>query len=361
MDGFTETERSVECCDFDDTQPARNGLFLFVERPPDPAPNDQPQAVVGRAPQAWTLTDGNAGNRRQASALAEAMGVAPRDVVLEPRAPWRWLAPRRTFGARHAFGAGFAHDLTQPPRLAIGCGRQAALATRLLRERGTKAVQILDPRIDPSHWDLVIAPEHDGLRGDNVVNLLGSLNPVDDDWLAAARTAFPHFAELPRPRTALLLGGDSAHWHFDATALEMLATKLETALIHDGGSLLATTSRRTPAKIASALGTRFAKFPGVIWCGETDGDNPYPGLLAWADRIVCTPDSVNMLSEACATRAPVFVFEPWHLGGRPRNFVDALLTHGRVREMDATLAPFEAEPLRETARVAAIVRERLQL
>lgn len=340
-------------------------------------------AVAGLSPLAWTLTDGHAGNRRQAGALAAALGGTAREVVLQSRAPWRWLAPRRLPGAAHAaFGTDFARTLAQPPRLAIGCGRQAALATRLLRERAlrqaqslprtrygderVKTVQILDPRIDPSHWDLVVVPQHDGLRGDNVVTLLGSLNPVDDAWLAEARAQFATFAELPSPRTALLLGGDSAHWHFDAAAFEALAAKLEAALVRDGGSLLATASRRTPAGIADALRTRFGKFQGVVWRGEADGgasneSNPYPGLLAWADRIVCTPDSVNMLSEACATRAPVFVFEPWHLGGRPRNFVDALLTRGRVREMDAALVPFEAEPLRETERVAAIVKERLGL
>ena len=310
-------------------------------RPPEPT----------HSTHAWALTDGNAGNVRQATALSSALGYATHDLRLQPRAPWRWLAPRLLPGARFAFAADFARLLQLPP----------ALATRLLPARGTKSVQILDPRIDPSHWDLVVAPEHDGLRGDNVVTVLGSLNPVDDGWLAAARQHFARFADLPAPCTALLLGGNSAHWHFDAEAFETLATEIETILARDGGSLLLTASRRTPAQIVAGLQSRFGKHPGVIWRSEEDGENPYPGLLAWADRIVCTPDSVNMLSEACATRVPVFVFEPRRLGGRPCKFLDALLTHGRVRELDAAMAPFEAEPLRETARIATVVRERLGL
>ena len=66
-----------------------------------------------------------------------------------------------------------------------------------------------------------------------------------------------------------------------------------------------------------------------------------------------------MVSEACATHAPVFVFDPTSVSGRPRRFLDSLLARGRIRAMDATLAPFEVQPLRETARVAALVRERL--
>ena len=310
----------------------------------------------------WTLTDGNAGNRRQADALAAALAHGPvLDWVLEPQAPWRWCAPRVVPGASAAFGASFAHALAQPPRLAIGCGRQGALATRLLRKRGSSAVQILDPRIDPRHWDLVIAPEHDGLSGDNVITLIGSLNPVDALWLAQARAAFASFADLPRPRTAVLLGGPSAHAHFDLASFEALAAQLDVALVREGGSVMVTTSRRTPTDVVAALRKRYVETPNVVWCGDADGINPYPGLLAWADRIVASPDSVNMLSEACATDVPVFVFNPDGVSGRPRRFLDALLASGRIQRMQSTLAPFPVEPLRETTRVAALVKQRLSL
>lgn len=312
--------------------------------------------------QLWTLTDGHAGNRRQADALAAALDCGPvKDWRLEPRLPWNMLAPRSFAGADHAFGSVFAQALVQPPPLAIGCGRQAALATRLLHERGGKVVQILDPRIDTRYWDLVVAPEHDLLSGDNVITLLGSLNPVDEAWLARARGAFAVFAELPQPRTAVLLGGSSSHARFDRSAFEVLASKLEVVLAREGGSVLITTSRRTPADLIAGLRHRYVETPGVVWCGETDGVNPYQGLLAWADRIVCSPDSVNMVSEACATKAPVFVFDPTRVSGRPRRFLDSLLAHGRIRAMDTQLAPFQVQPLRETARVAALVRERLGL
>ena len=136
----------------------------------------------------WVLHDGRAGNRRQALALAEALGHVPRELVLAPRLRARWLAPRWMPGAERAFGPEFAAAWAgTPPVLAIGCGRQAALATRLLRTRGARAVQILDPRLDPRHWDLVIAPEHDDLRGENVLPLLGSLHPGTPIWLARVR------------------------------------------------------------------------------------------------------------------------------------------------------------------------------
>ncbi len=312
--------------------------------------------------QLWTLTDGHAGNRRQADALAGALDLGPaQDWRLQPRLPWSVSAPRNFAGAQHAFGPEFAAALERPPQLAIGCGRQAALATRLLQVRGSKVVQILDPRIDPRHWDLVVAPEHDGLSGANVITLAGSLNPVDDAWLRRARAAFAVFAELPQPRTAVLLGGSSTHARFERSAFEALAAKLDVTLAREGGSVLVTTSRRTPADLVAALRLRYRETAGVVWCDPADGPNPYDGLLAWADRIVCSPDSVNMVSEACATSAPVFVFDPVRVSGRPRRFLDALLARGRIRVMDTTLDAFPVEPLRETARVAALVKQRLSL
>jgi mitochondrial fission protein ELM1 len=310
----------------------------------------------------WTLSDGHAGNVRQAQALAAAMGIVPSRVWnLLARAPWRWCSPRRLPGARRAFGDDFAQSLAEAPSLAIGCGRQGALATRLLREYGARSVQILDPRLAPRHWDLVIAPRHDGLHGDNVISMLGSLHPVDDLWLAAARQQFAAFAQLPQPRTAVLVGGASAHARFDAEALAGWLDALATRIGREGGSVLATASRRTPAAALAILRAKLAALPGVVWCGEHDGANPYAGLLGWADRIVCTADSVNMLSEAAATNVPVFACGIEALHGRPRTFVDSLVALGRVHAFDAELAPFAVMPLRETARVAAEVRQRLRL
>jgi uncharacterized protein len=325
-----------------------------------PTPENASAATDAR--DAWVLTDGRSGNLRQAAALAGALGFASaRNWSLAARAPWRWSAPRRLPLSRWAFGGGFARALAAPPRLAIGCGRQAALATRLLRERGVPVVQILDPRLDPALWDLVVAPEHDGLAGDNVLRLLGSLHPVDEDWLAQARADFDTLAQLPRPRIALLAGGPSPHAKLDTAAFAATLARVEAVCTAEGGSLLATASRRTPDAWKQALQAQRARPPGICWLGGT-GDasaNPYPGLLAWADRIVCTPDSVNMVSEACATRAPVFVADIDRVHGRPRRFLDALLERGRVRPLDDTLAPFPVEPLRETARIADEVRQRL--
>ena len=307
------------------------------------------------------LHDGRAGNARQALALARALDADAGECLLQPRAPWRWLAPRALPAAMPAFGNAFNACLAQPPQVAIGCGRQAALATRLLRARGSQSVQILDPRIDTRHWDLVVAPEHDSLRGDNVITTLGSLHPLDDLWLAQARRDAAHLAALPSPHTVLLVGGPTRHAALDDAAFAAPLAQLSAHALRENGSFSVVASRRTPERWRAMLTTVPADIPGLRWRDERDGPNPYAGLLAHADRIVCTPDSVNMLSEAAATPAPVFVWSAGVARGRLRIFLDALRASSRVRELDDALLPFAIEPLRETARVAAEVRRRLGL
>lgn len=313
------------------------------------------------SPGVLALSDGRAGNARQARALAQALADAAGELVLQPRAPWRWLAPRRLPGDGGAFGPGFAAALTAPPALAVGCGRQAALATRILGARGTRVVQVLDPRLPTRLWDLVVAPAHDGLHGDNVITLAGSLHPVDDAWLAHGRAAFPDIATLPSPRIVVLLGGPSAHAGFGIADFEALMSATGAMAAREGGSLLVTASRRTPATVRNALRARPCPCPTLAWGDDGDGANPYAGMLAWADRIACSADSVNMLSEACATRVPVLVQRPEAVRGRPRGFIDDLLARGRIRPLGSGVEDFDARPLRETARVAAEVRARLGL
>ena len=276
--------------------------------------------------------------------------------------PARWFAPRLLPGSDRALGPEFRQALqSAPPALAIGCGRLAALASRQARNAGARAIQILDPRIDTRHWDLVIAPAHDALQGDNVITLLGSLNPVDAAWLAHARELAADLAALPRPRTAVLIGGPTRATRFDRGALEVMLAKLELTLAQQGGSLIVCGSGRTPREWAPLLRDRYPDPTHRVWMDAGDGTNPYAGALAWADRIVVSPDSVNMVSEACSTALPVFVAEPARATGRVRRFLRELEATGRIRAQANPLVTFDAEPLQETARVAAQVRERLNL
>jgi hypothetical protein len=303
----------------------------------------------------WVITDAAAGNQRQALALAEYLQMPLHHLVLQPRLPWSWLAPRLQLGGRLALPPNQRQVFAPPwPQVAIGCGRAAALFTRMLRplsEGQCYTVQILDPRIDPAHWDTVIAPRHDECDGPNVLHPMGSLNSVDDEWLADGRDSCPQFAELPQPRVGVLVGGPRKGIALDADYARQLGTRLLERHRREGGSLLVLGSRRTPPALIEVFRDILRDVPGLVWAGPDDGRNPFPGVLGWADRLVVTPDSVNMLSEACAVGCPVQTFVtaplPTKIARFHRVLRDAMLLH----ELDAANLPRQP-PLRETLALA---------
>jgi mitochondrial fission protein ELM1 len=117
-------------------------------------------------------------------------------------------------------------------------------------------------------------------------------------------------------------------------------------------------SRRTQPDTAASLRRAFAAFPGLFWGGVDDGPNPYAGFLAWADRIVVTPDSVNMISEACATGKPVYTFAPRWISGKLALFHRELHESGHLRRLDDTSCKPQPPPLAETREIAELVRAR---
>jgi mitochondrial fission protein ELM1 len=320
-------------------------------------PADPVEAVPGAC--CWAISDGAAGNDRQALALARALDLEPRVVHVRLRQPWDALAPHLAIGARSTIRVEGQKVAPPWPDIAIGCGRRAALLTRLLREwngRRTFTVQILDPRIDTAAFDVVIAPAHDAVRGANVIHSLGALNPVDAGWLAAGRTRFAAIGELPAPRCAVLIGASHRAQRLDRAWSDGLLAKLAQRHDKTGGSFLVSTSRRTPPDLAGHLRGAFARWPGVFWSGDTDGENPYSGLLGWADAIVVTPDSVNMISEACATGKPVLTFAPRPIHGKLAAFHATLRERGHLHGLGEPAQP--TAPLRETAAIAAGIAAR---
>jgi uncharacterized protein len=67
--------------------------------------------------------------------------------------------------------------------------------------------------------------------------------------------------------------------------------------------LLVTPSQRTSPEALRALVAPIGSVPHFVWDGT--GENPYLRLLATADAIVATEDSVNLVTEAAGTGKPV--------------------------------------------------------
>ncbi|WP_309627414.1 mitochondrial fission ELM1 family protein [Brevundimonas sp.] len=245
------------------------------------------------------------------------------------------------------------------PDLWIATGRATLPLSLAARRQGggrTFVVQTQDPRLEPSLFDLVVAPAHDGLTGDNVVSITGSPHRVTPQALAEAAPAFAgRLDALPRPRVGVLIGGKSKAFDLTPDHAAELAGRIADAVRASGGSLMLTFSRRTPAAAAAVMTERLEGLAGWIWDGE--GPNPLFAFLHVADHILVTEDSANMAAEAASTGKPVHILPMVALkppGKFARLHAD-LEAKGAARPFDGALETWSYAPLAETDRAARAI------
>ncbi|NIA68732.1 hypothetical protein HBA54_09030 [Pelagibius litoralis] len=297
----------------------------------------------------------------QCLGLAEAIGLTPQVKRVQVTKPWRWLPPGLITDPLGTLGPK-GDRLTPPwPDLWIASGRQTVPLSRDMRKiSGGRCftVQVQNPAIDPARVDLVITPDHDLLNAPNVLSTRGALGRITPERLAEASAAFSaRYAALPRPRIAVLIGGDNKVFRMTAAIMTRLTEQLARLSREHGYGLMITPSRRTGARNEAILRRGLAGLPADIWDGS--GENPYFGILALADSIVATGDSVNMVSEAASTGKPVHIVELQGGSAKFSRFHGSLQAAGITRPFTGALENWSYAPLAETQRVAGEIRRRL--
>lgn len=310
----------------------------------------------------WILSDGKPGNANPCLGLAEAVGYPITVKQITARPPWSWLPPGLWLAPLRAADAG-SDALTPPwPDLLIACGRQSAAPAAAIgraAKGATFTVQLLDPRMAPESFDLVVAPRHDRLGGANIIATLGALNRITPERLAAeAKRVAPSVTHLPTPRVAVLVGGATKRHHPTAGTCARFGDTLAEFAADHGAGLMVTASRRTGKAHSETIRQSLSGSAAVMWDGA--GHNPYFGYLGLADAIVVTSDSVAMVSEACATGKPVYIYDLPGGSAKFERFHHGLEQAGCTRRFDGSLENWRYAPLRETTKVAAEVRRRLE-
>ena len=295
----------------------------------------------------------------QALGLAEAVGFPVVEKEVRLRSSWYRLLPALWIDPGAVVAPGSAALMPPWPDMVIACGREVtALAAAIKRASGGAAfwVQVQDPRFARQQVDLMVVPRHDPVRGANVLVTLGAVHRVRLESIEAARACFAsRFQELGRPLLGVLLGGSNRAYRLTPMVVRRLAAQL-AALARQGVGIAITPSRRTGESALALLRRELAGLPHYLWDGASA--NPYLGLLAHADALAVTADSVNMLSEAAATGKPVHVIELAGGSAKFRRFHAGLQNAGVTRPFDGRVAFWTYPPLDDTERAAAEIRRR---
>jgi uncharacterized protein len=145
------------------------------------------------------------------------------------------------------------------------------------------------------------------------IPLAAPLSQVTPARLAQAAAKFPALFEgHDSPRIVLLVGGSCAQYEIDDATARRLGDDVASLARSSGGSVVAVTSRRTPASAIAAIESSLRagdKPVGEVhrWSADRK-ENPYLAYLVGADALVVTGESESMLAEACATAKPVYIY-----------------------------------------------------
>jgi uncharacterized protein len=320
----------------------------------------QNDAVLAKGARVLVLSSGKAGHEANSRGVADALGEPYALRVVAPRAFFGRLSPYGPLDPKDWPGRAGSVFARPFPDIVIACGRITVPYVRAIkRAAGPRVFTVFlqDPRAYRASMDVIWTPEHDGLVGRNVISTLTSPHPFSAAKFAAARAApDPRIAALPGSRAAIILGGPSGAHVFAPADIARL-TAAAAAIAAAGYSVMTTPSRRTPPALVEAVREGLGDAPAFVWDGT--GANPYAQMLAHADAILVTGDSVNMVGEATATGAPIYIFEPsGGSGGKIARYIDALERAGAVRRFAERIERFSYEPIDSSLTIAREIARR---
>ena len=272
-------------------------------------------------PRVWVLFGKGTGGNGQMQSLAEVLGWPYEIKQLRHNA--LNLVPNILLGAsKLTLDEKQSSPLLPPwPDLVIAASRRSSPVAQWIRRQSggrTRLVHLLHAQAPLGRFDLVITmPQFCLPERDNILHVTGVLNRIDPAAMSEAAAAWaPRLAQLPRPWTAILAGGNSSAYLLDPGTAARLGRDASRMARERGGSLLVTTSPRTPPDAADALIAAVdAPSFAYKWKKDDAANNPYKGFLALADDFIVTIDSASLLVEASATGRPAAVFEWPRRGG----------------------------------------------
>lgn len=268
------------------------------------------------SPLVWILAGPKAGDNAQLRTLASALNQLGDWTIAEKPLAFRRYELLLHIASRPTLAGLDRRSRTglRPPwpDLVLTAGRRNELVARWIKNRSgnrTRLVHVGRPWSRPERFDLVVSTPQYALQPS--ANVLINPLPLQQPDPARLSDAAGHWAarleHLPTPRIALLLGGDSGPFVFTSAAADRLARQLNTFVGSLNGSLLLTTSPRTPDDFSRRL-EEAIDVPSFRYRWTKDAaENPYWALLALADRIVVTEESVSMITEALATGKPTYL------------------------------------------------------
>jgi mitochondrial fission protein ELM1 len=306
---------------------------------------------------ALLLTQGMHGMVSQVEGLARALGLTYKHQSIRLKPFWNLLPPKLTPISENLVKEKFVCD----SKVIISCGRKSVIPSIALKKRLGKeifTIHIQDPKVALKHFDLVISPEHDNIKGDNVLTTKGAIHYLTKKEIKD-NLNYLNVNKEKKKLVAFIIGGPNKYYNYNDQAIQQLFTKIKTLFTPDKYKIIIVPSYRTPEKIIKKAFDTF-NFNHIVI--KTVDKKAYLSALALADIIVVTCDSTSMISEAAITGKPVYIamMKSNKNNGRFKKFYSLLTDLGITRELKDSVEEWSYESLNEVNRVAPIIKTKMK-
>ena len=306
---------------------------------------------------ALLLTQGMHGMVSQVEGLARALGLTYKHQSIKLKPLWNLLPPKLTPISENLVKEKFVCD----SKVIISCGRKSVIPSIALKKRLGKeifTIHIQDPKVALKHFDLVISPEHDDIKGNNVLTTKGAIHYLTKKEIKD-NLNYLNVNKEKKKLVAFIIGGPNKYYNYNDQAIQQLFTKIKTLFTPDKYKIIIVPSYRTPEKIIKKAFDTF-NFNHIVI--KTVDKKAYLSALALADISVVTCDSTSMISEAAITGKPVYIamMKPNKNNRRFKKFYSLLTDLGITRELKDSVEEWSYESLNEVNRVAPIIKTKMK-
>jgi hypothetical protein len=303
------------------------------------------------------LTEGMHGMISQVEGLAKALDIDFAHHKVELNSFWKLVPPKLTPVSNFTFNSIDSKDFD----IIISCGRKSVIPSICLKKNSKKNVyniHIQDPKVSLKNFDFIIAPEHDGLTGDNVILSKGSIHYLTNEEIDINREYLSERLNKEKEYLALILGGPNKYYDYNDQNLTIVFDRIKSILEKNNLQAIIVPSMRTPKKIIELSDNYFGKDHLVI---KDIDKKAYLSGLSLAKYIVVTCDSTSMISEAALTGKPIYIAEiPAKINDyRFRRFRDLFSKLNIVKNLDEKVEIWNYETLDETNRIAKEIKRKI--
>ena len=306
---------------------------------------------------ALLLTQGMHGMVSQVEGLAKALKISFKHQKIKLKPLWNLIPPKFTPISENLLINKFVCD----SKIIISCGRKSVIPSIALKKRFGKEIfniHIQDPKVSFKHFDLIISPEHDKIRGDNVIMTKGAIHYLAKKEITD-NSKYLNLEKEKKQIVAFIIGGPNKYYEYSEEQIHYTFNKVKTLFTPDKFKIIIVPSYRTPEQVIKKAFNTFNFNHHVI---KTVDKNAYLGSLAIADYVVVTCDSISMISEAAVTGKPVYIvmMKSKRRSKRFENFYNEFKDLGITRELNDSIDNWSYDKLDEVNRIAPIIKGKMK-